>query len=81
METWRNNDKKNGAGALDYDDRSQADKLIKDDDDDSDPVNVRAPGIFRIPVCSVKEAYETWQKKGGDWPSEPKDLPENFPCA
>lgn len=54
-------------------------KKVIEDDDDKNPANVRAPGIFLIPVCSVKEAYETWKKRGKDWP-DPKDLPENFPC-
>lgn len=75
VETWKNNGEKNGGGALDYSDQDQADMLINNE---AGPINVRAPGVIRIPVCSAEDAYNTW-KEMEDWPDQ-KDMPESFPC-
>lgn len=76
VETWRNNKKKNRAKALDYAQRSEAERLLNGD---GDPINVRAAGVFRIPVCTAKEAWQRWKEEGKKWPGA-DDIPESFPC-
>lgn len=47
--------------------------------EDKEPVDIRAPGIFTVPVCTAGEARLNWQKgkkgKEGD-----KDYNAYYPC-
>lgn len=67
--TWIEKDRKNGAKAMDPGNHKSFDKLYTKD---KEPVDVRAPGIFMVPVCMAVEAKENWKKgKKGDNPYYP----------
>ncbi|CAI4213627.1 unnamed protein product [Parascedosporium putredinis] len=58
VNTWVANGRKNGAKLLDIRDRDQFERLF---DNNGDPIEIRAAGVFRIPVCSPEEAYAGWK--------------------
>jgi hypothetical protein len=69
--TYKANGNRNGGQTLNPEDRVQFDYLWNDA---AEPVNIKAPGIINIPVCSAEEAYKNWEEH---W----KDLgTDHYPC-
>jgi hypothetical protein len=64
--TWESNGRKNG-----FVQRELTDELL----DIAERDNIRAPGMFNIPICSMVEARVNWENvynSGSVW--------DNFPC-
>jgi len=80
LKTKQHNGGKNGGKKLDIGSKEEFNMLYENGG--GNPINIRAPGIWRLPVCGADEAYRNWETSKDHKPEGEAEDAESWywPC-